>query len=252
MLLPPGTPGWPRRTSRSVRFGIYAASAIIALGACSSPAPYATTIGILKPGQTITVNVTQGDVNADRPAKGEPATRFTISATAEAGQESGPPTVRPAKGGIVVTAASPLESLLVRVPDGVHLVVNDRKGNVRVTDVTGRVDVVNGDGDVTIVVPGVAQASTQSGRVSATFGATQWPGTLRFSSQRGDVDVYVRADASFRAFLHTGNGRLFSDFGLHGRSQGTAQTIDAPVNGGGTQGVDVQTQSGVARLLRGG
>jgi hypothetical protein len=233
-----------------VKFVAIVAIPGLMLAACSSPTPYATTIGILKPGATMTVNVAEGDVNAYRPANGDPPTRFTIAATAQPGREGNAPTIRPTKGGIVVTALAPLDSLLVRVPDGVHLIVNDRKGQVRVTDITGRVDVNAGDGDVTVMVPGIAQASTRVGHVIATFGATQWPGTLRFTAQRGDVDVYVRADTAFYARLHTGDGTVFSDFGLRGTSEGNAETIEAPVNGGGKQEIDVETGQGVARLLR--
>jgi hypothetical protein len=233
----------------NARIALAIALAALVAG-CSQPAPYATTVGVLKPGATMTVDVASGNVYVYRPLGSDPHDRFTVAATAKSGQEGAAPFVRPVRDGIVVTATSPLASLLVRVPDGVHFVVHDDDGSVRVTDITGSVDATVGRGDVTIMVPGYAQASTGAGRVSATFGATKWPGTLNFSSGRGDVDVYIRADVAFHAYLHTADGTLFSDFGLRGTSTGRSETISAAIDGGDDQGVRITTKRGVARLLR--
>jgi hypothetical protein len=225
---------------------------VVGLSACSSPTPYATTVGVLKPGATLSVDVAQGDVNVYRPEKGQPSDRFTIAATAQSGEaQPASPTIRPSVYGVSVTVKTTIGSLLVRVPDGVHCIVRDKQGDVRVTDITGSIDVEDGQGNVTIMVPGYAQASTQQGSVNATFGAAKWPGTLRFTSQQGDVNVYVPATTAFQAYLHTGDGTVFSDFpGLRGTSQGKGETVTAPVNGGASQGVYIETGKGVARLLR--
>jgi hypothetical protein len=231
---------------------VAAFAALVLTAACSSQTPYATTVGVLKPGATLTIDMAQGDVNVYRPENGQPADRFTIAATARSGEpQPASPTVRPSGKGVMVTVNQPIASLLVRVPDGVHCLVRDKQGDVRVTDITGSVDVKDGQGNVTIMVPGYAQASTRQGTVNATFGAQKWPGTLRFTSGQGDVNVYVPATTSFHAYLHTSDGTVFSDFaGLKGTSQDKSETVAAPVNGGASQGVFIDTDKGVARLLR--
>ncbi|HEY1656150.1 MAG TPA: DUF4097 family beta strand repeat-containing protein [Candidatus Tumulicola sp.] len=219
------------------------------LAACAHETPYATTIGTLAPGSTMTVRLARGTLNAYHPAAGEPSSRFTVAATARKGASPPPPVLRTAAGGLSVSAQS-LAELLVRVPDGVNLVVDARDGDVRVTDITGNVRIVVGRGSVLAMLPGYAQAHAGSGNVSVRMGSTDWPGTLRFSTGRGDVDVWIRDASAFHAHLHTVNGTIFTDFNLRGTSEGTSETIDGDVNGGGSHGVDIETLGGEIRLLQ--
>ncbi len=222
-----------------------------ALAACSSQTPYTTTTGELQPSSTLTVHITNGDLNAYKPAVGEPATRFTVAATALPNQAApASPVVTRAGTGIIVSAPNPLSQLLVRVPDRVDLVVVSKKGAVNVTDVTGNVTVSAGTGDVHVMVPGYAQAATQAGHLAVTFGASEWPGVLKFSNGNGDIEVYIPEIAKFHVHLHTDDGTLFSDFGLKGTSNGSSETIDGNVNGGGSHGVDIEAKRGTIRLLR--
>lgn len=219
--------------------------------ACSSPAPYTTRIGVLKPGTSLSVRTGTGVVNAYQPLANGPRDLYTISATALPKQTPPPaPTVHAIPGGLLVSAPGSLQALLVRVPDGVNLVVDSRRGNVNVTDVTGNVQVLAREGNVDVKVPGYAQVAADDGNVSVMMGAALWPGTLRFSSGRGDVEVWIVAKAAFSVHLHTDNGVLFTDFGLRGTSNGSAETIDGTVNGGSSQRIDVETSSGAIRLLR--
>jgi Putative adhesin len=225
---------------------------VLAFVACSSsPQSYATTTGALKPGAVITVNIESGVLNVFKPMQGDPEDRFTISATARGDAAQPPaPTVRPNGNGIIVDATGTLAYLLVRVPQGVDLVVHSKNGNVNVTDISGNVDVAATSGNVKIMISGRAQATTQNGNIDLTMGATTWPGTLRDSAKNGDVTVYVPETAAFRARLHTDDGTLFTDFGLTGSSHGSNETIDAPVNGGSAFGLDLESQRGTVRLLR--
>ena len=221
--------------------------------ACShdQPVTFATTIGVLHPGATIHVKIENGVLNVFRPAEGDPPDRFTVTASAYSDATPPPaPVIRPVGRGVTVDAAGRLANLLVRVPDGVNLDVDSGRGNIYVTDITGAISVRARTGNVTIMVPGYAQASTQKGDVNVTIGATRWPGTLRISSGNGDVTVYVRETIAFHARLHTDDGVLFTDFPLRGTSQGNNETIDAPVNGGGSFGLDLESHKGAVRLLR--
>jgi hypothetical protein len=219
--------------------------------ACSNSKPFATTIGVLRPGATLTVKMAQGAVYAYQPAAGQPRDRFTLQPTALPKQTPPPvPRIQPTAGGVLVTAPHPLSSMLVRVPDGVTLVVDSQRGNVSVTDIGANAKVFARQGDVRIFLhQNYAQAAVGIGRLSVTMGATQWPGTLYFSTHRGNVDLALPSGAAFDVHLHTDNGTLFTDFNLHGTSQGTAETIDGAVNGGGAQRIDVETGDGSIRLL---
>jgi hypothetical protein len=210
-----------------------------------------STTGRLKPGAVMTVNIESGVINAFKPMQGDPADLYTISATAQSDTAEPPaPKVRPNGTGIVVDATGKLAYLLVRVPQGVDLVVHSKSGNVNVTDISGNVDVAATNGNVKIMIAGHAQATTQNGNIDLTMGAATWPGTLRSSSRNGDVTVYVPETASFNVRMHTDDGTLFTDFGLTGTSKGSNETIESPVNGGGPSGLDLESQRGTVRLLR--
>jgi Putative adhesin len=220
--------------------------------ACSSAKPYSTTVGLLLSGSKMRVRVADANVNAYAPLQGDPANRFTISATA-AGKASPPPapSIHPAQHGVTVWAPDPLGELLIRVPNGVGFTVNSAKGDVRVTNVTGPVQVNAARGDVQIVVPGYAQATAGTGTISVTMGSTDWPGTLYFTTGTGDIEVWINETAKFTAHLHTDQGTLFTDFGLTGTSKGASETIDAPVNGGDpSRRIDIETTGGTIRLLK--
>jgi hypothetical protein len=218
--------------------------------ACNSAPPYATTVGILKPGATMVVHVADARFNAYQPASGQRRDLFTVAATALPKSTPAAPRLRVAPRGVIVDARAPLASLLVRVPDEVNLIVESRHGDVNVTDISGNARVVALAGNVDLMLPGYAQVAVGVGNLSVTMGATSWPGTLHFSTQRGDVVLRVIGKAAFEVHLHTDDGTLFTDFALRGGSQGRSETIDGAVNGGGGQRIDVRTHAGAIRLLR--
>jgi hypothetical protein len=224
---------------------------LLAGTACSAPAPYVTTVGVLKPGTTLAVQLTAATLNAYQPAQGQPRNLFTVSATALPKSTPPPaPQLRPAPVGVAVLAPNALQSLLVRVPDRVNLVVDSQRGDVNVTDIAGNARVVARQGNVTLMLPGYAQVAAGTGNITVTMGAVEWPGTLRFSTRRGDITLRVSAKAAFRVRLHTDDGTLFTDFGLRGNSQGNSETIEGDVSGGGGHGIDVTAGAGAIRLLR--
>jgi hypothetical protein len=197
------------------------------------------------------VRVAGGPLDAYAPEARQRRDLFTVAATAlSKGAVPPPPQLRPAPGGLLVTARNPLEALLVRVPDRVNLVVDSQRGDVSVTDITGNARIVAGDGNVSLMLPGYAQAQVGQGNLKVTMGASDWPGTLYFSTQYGDVLLRVRANIGFTVHLHTDDGALFTDFGLRGVSSGQSETIDGSVNGGGPRRIDIDTGSGGVQLLR--
>jgi hypothetical protein len=225
---------------------------LVAPAGCRSETPYATTVGILPPGSTLTVRVADATVSAFAPAGGQARNRFTLEATALPNAPPPPaPRLRAILGhSLTVQADRPLADLLVRVPDGVTLVIASRRGDVHVTNITGNANIVAAHGDVQALLPGYAQARAITGNVSVTMGSTGWPGTLRFSTEQGNVTVWINENAAFNVHLHTDRGTLFTDFDLRGTSQGASETIDGRVNGGGSHGIDIETTTGAIRLLR--
>jgi hypothetical protein len=223
----------------------------LGLDACNGATPYVTTVGVLKAGTTLTVRVGDAPFSAFAPEGSQHRDLFTVAATAlPKGAVPPPPLLRPAGGGLVVTAPNPLAALLVRVPSRVNLVVESARGDVNATDITGNARVVARNGNVMLLLPGYATAAVGRGNLTVTMGATDWPGTLHFSTQHGDVQLRVRADVGFTVHLHTDDGALFTEFGLRGISNGRSETIDGSVNGGGARRIDVEAASGGIQLLR--
>ena len=223
----------------------------LVLCACAGPPPYATTVGVLQPGSTLSVKVASSDVNAYAPVVGGPRNRFTVEATALDKNSLPPaPTMRPSRDGVSVFSGAVLRSLLIRVPDGVALVVDSANGDVRVTNISGTANVRAKHGNVQIIVPAYAQANVGIGTLSVTMGSTAWPGDLHFSTQSGDIEVWINENAKFDVRMHTDDGTLFTDFALRGTSSGTSETIEGPVNGGAARGIDIETHAGAIRLLK--
>ncbi len=218
---------------------------------CHGASPYATTVGVLKPGATLTVHIGHATLNAYQPENGQRRELFTVAATAMAkGTPPPAPRLRVTRGGVLVDAPGALASLLVRVPDGANLDVRSDDGDVNVTDIRGNARVAAAHGNVTLMLPGYAEATVGQGNLTVTIGSLDWPGILHFSTSRGDVVLRIPAAASFGVHLHTDDGTLFTDFGLRGTSQGRSETIDGTVNGDASRRVDVEAGSGAIRLLR--
>ncbi len=224
---------------------------LLPLAACGGgPVPYSTTLGLLRPHETITVHIGSGTVNAYAPIAGDRADRFTVEAFATTASSAPPaPKIRSVRGGIDVDAPA-VRSLLVRVPQGVNLVVFSRGGDVNVTDISGDANVTLANGNADLMLPAYGEASnTGRGSLKVIIGSSDWPGTLSFSNMRGDIDLSINENAKFRVHMHTGDGTIFTDFPLRGHSKGASETIDGLVNGGGPRRVDVEVKKGAIRLL---
>jgi hypothetical protein len=222
-----------------------------ACAGCSDRKPYSTSMGVLSPGATLNVRIAAGSVTAYAPAVGDPPDRFTISATGTSDTDyPAPPAIRPMGKGVDVTAGA-LQTLLVRVPHGVNLSVDSKRGDVSATNIDGNADVRAAQGSVRIMLPeGYARVAVGKGNVNVTMGAASWLGTLPFSTGDGDVVLFVNENARFHIRIHTADGSIFTDFDVRGTSAGTSETIDANVNGGGPGGIDVEAARGSIRLLK--
>lgn len=221
-----------------------------ALAACgAAPPPYARTVGALQPHERITVRIARGVVNAYAPLIGQARDIFTVQAYAEPHSSPPPPRIRRVAGGIEIDAPA-LSSLLVRVPKGVNLTVISQSGDVNATDISGSANVILRNGSADLMLPGYGEAADAgTGTVKVLVGSGDWPGTLRFSNARGDVNVSINENAKFHVHLHTDDGTIFTDFPLRGVSRGSSETVDGNVNGGANRGVDIEVGAGTIRLL---
>jgi hypothetical protein len=224
---------------------------LLLLAGCSAgPPPYATSIGVLRPHELMTVRIARGTVSAYAPLVGQRNDVYTVEAFADPSSTPPAPRIRPVPGGIEVDAPA-LRSLLVRVPQGVDLHVLSGGGDINVTDISGDAYASTMVGNINMMLPGYASALvTGTGNISVTMGAMTWPRPLMFFEMNGDVDVSINENARFDVFMGTNDGTIFTDFGLHGTSEGSSERIVAPVNGGGRDRAYIETRRGAIRLLR--
>lgn len=196
------------------------------------------------------IRIAHGTVNAYAPAVGQPRDRFTIEAFAQSPSAGMAPSIRPMRGGIEVQAPA-LQSLLVRVPQGVNLTVISGGGDVNVTDISGTAQATTTTGNVTMMLPSYGSARvTKRGTIQLIVGASSWPGTIAAVTSSGDIDLSVNENDRFRADLATADGTIFTDFNLRGTSQQRSEHIDGPANGGAARLVLARTNKGAIRLLR--
>jgi hypothetical protein len=203
----------------------------------------------MPPGGTIVVQNVQGDVNAFAPERGEPADEYTIAAYQPAG--SNLTEIKKQHLVINVRATAPGVRYLVRGPEGGVLNLSTQKGSIMVADFDGIVNAHSDHGDVKMLIPKYGNVSVGTGNVSVIFASTDWPGTLQYTVQNGNVELYVNENAKAHVRLHTDDGNIYSDFNeLKGSSTGNSETIDSAINGGGPRSIDVEVKTGSIRLMQ--
>ena len=221
--------------------------ALITLASCAGSAPVLERTGILQPGATLVVSNIDGDIDAYAPARNQDPDRYTLDAFAPAAQNVSISVSRLLLRARADTAGVRFQ---VRAPRGTSLDLSTRTGNINVQDYDGIVNATTGSGDIKMLIPQYGNAYAHNGNVSVIFASDTWNGTLRFGSDDGNVEVYVNENAKARIRMHTGNGTVFSDFNITGTSSGSSETIDAPVNGGGPRGIDVEVKHGDIRVMQ--
>jgi len=207
---------------------------------------------------------TRGNIEVYAPAFGQPADQYAVTQTTAANTMSTRVTV--GRTGLTVCPRAPRSSTskqsgcfegraipidyIVRVPKQARVSLFTADGSIHVTDVFGPVEARVRQGDIKIQIPSYADAATQYGNVTVMFGDAHWPGTLHFSAERGDVEVWVPATADARVDLHADHGTIFTDFDLRGSSSHGSETIVGSIGHGGTHAIDVRVTNGSIRLLK--
>jgi Putative adhesin len=221
---------------------------LLLASACAAQTPTLKRSGPFQPGGTIAVRNIRGDINVFAPERGQSPNEYTVWAYEPPDVAKTTVTVQP----LLVTAQAHAADVrfLVRGPSGAAIDVSTTEGNINVADVDGIVNARTGRGDIKMLIPLYGNASIGSGNMSVVYASTTWPGTLHFTTDNGNIELYVNENARAAVHLHTDNGSIFSDFGLRGTSEGTSETIDSVINGGGPRSINVDVHIGSIRLMQ--
>lgn len=223
---------------------------LLAASACAASPPALRQTGLLAPGAVISASG-RGNISLYAPERGQPEAQFTLEAYGL--QAAQGVTVHRAPRELTVDAKVPGVDLLLRGPKGSIIQLRTSYGNINVADFDGIVIASTGNGDIKMLLPQYGQAHAGTGNVSVIFASTTWRGTLHFSSQRGDVELYVNENAAARVHLDAAHGTIFTDFPLKGAAHGLSEQIDGTLNGGpgkSARAIDVFAGNGSIRLLQ--
>jgi hypothetical protein len=201
------------------------------------------------------INVTslRGNVSIYAPARGQAPSTFTMDATGPDARRD--VTVRRSGNRITITTRGLGTDLLIRGPKGTVINVRAASGNVNAADFDGVVNASTDRGDIKMLLPQYGNANARTGNVSVIFASTTWPGTLHFTSGRGDVEIYVNQTAAARVDLITMDGTIFTDFPLKGTAHGSSEMIDGSINSSpgsprSKRAIDAFVREGSIRLLQ--
>ena len=109
---------------------------------------------------------------------------------------------------------------LVRVPSGIAFAAHSATGNISSGRLTGPIAANSSAGKIDVETDSYVEASTLSGNVKVRMGATDWKGTLRISSNAGNLRVTLPRAASTAVFASSSLGKVESDFPLDGKAAG--------------------------------
>lgn len=220
---------------------------LLCLAGCAGERPAISRSGPLVTGGTLVVSNADGNVDAYAPERHSPQDQFLVQAFAPA---SDAVTIDAHRLLVRAIARRPGVRFLVRAPRGTAMDLNTTRGNISVADYDGIVNAHTADGNIKMLIPAYGNASTDKGNISVYFASDSWPGTLHFSTNNGNVEVYVNEHAKAHIRMHTGDGTVFSDFNITGTSHGTSEIIDAPINGGGPRSIDIEVKTGSIRVMQ--
>lgn len=221
----------------------------LALAGCGSERAAIANQGTMAHG-TITAAVANGKIEAYPPAVGERKDHYTVQVLPRG---DGAPALNEIVDGSTrrfSTRGRGPADIFMRIPPGVHALLRTTSGDIHVSDVNAPVDATAGTGNIKIQIPSYATARTGRGNVSATFGDVNWPGTLHFQSDQGDVEVWLPANANASVDLHTDRGTVFTDFDLRGSASGQSETIVGQLGSGGDRSLVIRAKNGNVRLLK--
>jgi hypothetical protein len=228
---------------------------LVAAAACGAQAPANRLSGTLERGATITATTFAGNISLYAPERGKPDLQYEVESFGPDADLAKNITVERRSRNVRVTARAPSTDLLLRAPRGTTANLQSYSGTINVADYDGVVNAQTGTGDIKMLLPQYGNAHAHNGNVSVIFASAAWPGTLRFSADKGDVELYVNETAVAHVHLYAMHGTIFTDFPLKGTARGASELIDGAINaprGSGPvpRGIDVFVRDGSIRLLQ--
>lgn len=116
----------------------------------------------------------------------------------------------------------------ITVPYRTSLILRSvNNGDIKVTGVSGELDVENINGEVTLAdVSGSAVAHALNGKVLVNF-RTVTPGRpMAFSSLNGDIEVTFPADLKANVSIKSDGGEVYSDFEIKMKAEAPQQIVE--------------------------
>jgi len=251
-----------------------------------------TWSGAVRPGATVEVFGTNGNVSATRAsgARVEAAAERRQGRPARGRVQDVEIVVREHNGGVTICAVWPGQrgcepgrgpsgsirdnnvsvNFTLRIPDGVAIVARATNGNVRAEGLSAPVTVrtTNGNvsaetrsgdveahttnGNVSARAGGVVRAGTTNGNVTATFGRADWTGDLRIATTNGNVSVTLPASPDLDLRARTGTGSIRTDFSVPVTRPGYTGARAEGRIGRGGRVLDLAAQNGNVRVVQAG
>lgn len=139
---------------------------------------------------------------------------------------------------------------LVRVPAGVGFGGHTVTGNVYAEGLQSYVWGTAVRGNILLSTSDLAEASTNVGSISASFGRANWRQDLEFETGNGDVTVIAPSNSRTMVQAETNRGRVTSDFPLSAQNMsGGDHRVGRIGTGGGM--LTLRTGNGDVQLRRG-
>lgn len=124
-------------------------------------------------------------------------------------------------------------SFEVRVPKTADFAGAMVGGAIEAKGLDGDVFATTVAGDIGISTKGLASASTISGDITATIGLPDWDRDLAFSSQHGDVTIWIPAATNARVSGSAMSGGISTEFPLTITRLGSARHMSGVLGSGG-------------------
>jgi len=138
----------------------------------------------------------------------------------------------------------------VQVPRGVRLNAETTNGRVHCVNLDSVVEAATTNGDVEVSTSEWASAKTTNGGVRVSMGNAKWNGELELMTTNGSVDVTLPASAEFQVHAATTNGRISSDFPITVQGSFGMKNLSGTVGGGGGRELKVATTNGGIELKK--
>jgi len=180
----------------------------------------------------------------------EHAEGVTICALYPSRRAGRPNECAPGEGGRIGAEDNDVDvHFTVKVPAEVRFVARTVNGSVGADGLTGDVEVHTVNGGIKATTEGLVEANTVNGSITATLGASNSTGPLRFQTVNGSISVELpdRTQAQVRAT--TVNGEIETDFPLTVRGRFNGRSLSGTIGGGGRE-LSLQTVNGSIRLRK--